>query len=116
MSELRLQLPSAKSVHGVSGDRYRTYLTGVSATAAAAPAGPDVKGFEKDLAAYYQSLGGKPLDPQNIQALASKYNVGEIGNLPAIEEFYKTRGRLNPTVQRSRANLCLPHSGACRVL
>ena len=67
--------------------------------AAVAPAGPDVKGFEKDLAAYYQSLGGKPLDPQNIQALASKYNVGEIGNLPAIEEFYKTRGRLNPTVQ-----------------
>lgn len=67
--------------------------------AAAAPTGPNVAGFEKELASYYQSLGGKPLDPQNIQALASKYNVGEIGNLPAIEEFYKTRGRLNPTVQ-----------------
>lgn len=63
------------------------------------PAGPNVAGFEKELGAYYQSLGGKPLDTSKISALAQKYGLGQVGNIAEIEEFYKTHGRLNPTAQ-----------------
>ena len=64
----------------------------------AAPTGANPAGFEKELGAYYQSLGGKPLDTSVIASLAQKYNVGTPTNLPEIEAFYKERGRLNPQV------------------
>lgn len=64
-----------------------------------APTGPNVAGFEKELGAYYQSLKGGPFDAGTVNALAQKYNLGQIGNIAEIEEFYKKRGRLNPTAQ-----------------
>jgi hypothetical protein len=67
--------------------------------APATPSTPDVAGFEKELGAYYQSLGGKPLDTGLITNLAKKYGVGEPTNLADIEEFYRTQGTLNPTLQ-----------------
>jgi len=69
--------------------------------AAAAPdeGGLDQVGFETALAKYYQSLGGKPLDPAVISTLAEKYNVGTPTNLSEVEEFYKTQGQLNPSLQ-----------------
>ena len=67
--------------------------------APAAPEGPDVAGFEKELGAYYQSLGGKPLDTGTIGSLAQKYRVGTPTNLADIEEFYRTQGTLNPRLQ-----------------
>lgn len=76
------------------------------APADAAPAapeakGPDTKGFEKELGAYYQSLGGKPLDTSTISSLAQKYNVGTPTNLSEIEQFYKEQGRLNPRLEQT---------------
>lgn len=65
----------------------------------AAPESPDVAGFEKELGAYYQSLGGKPLDTGKIGSLAEKYGVGTPTNLADIEEFYRTQGTLNPRLQ-----------------
>lgn len=65
----------------------------------AAPAGADRAGFEKELGAYYQGLGGKPLDTSVISSLAQKYNVGAPTNLADIEAFYKERGRLNPQLR-----------------
>lgn len=76
--------------------------------APAAPQGPDVAGFEKELGSYYQSLGGKPLDTGTISGLAQKYNVGNVTNLPEIEEFYKTRGRLNPQLMMTGAEAPTP--------
>ena len=67
--------------------------------APAAPEGPDVAGFEKELGAYYQSLGGKPLDTGTIGSLAQKYRVGTPTNLADIEEFYRTQGTLNHRLQ-----------------
>lgn len=72
------------------------------AAPAAAPAdegGLDQVGFETALGKYYQGLGGKPLDQSVIAGLAKKYNVGTLTNLPEIEEFYKTQGTLNPSLQ-----------------
>lgn len=62
----------------------------------AAPEGPDVAGFEKELGAYYQSLDGKPLDTGTIGALGEKYRVGAPSNLVEVEDFYKKYGTLNP--------------------
>lgn len=69
--------------------------------APAAPEGPDVPGFEKELGAYYQGLGGKPLDTSTISGLAEKYRVGTPTNLADIEQFYKEHGRLNPRLQQT---------------
>lgn len=73
-----------------------------AAAPAAAPAdggGLDQVGFETALDKYYKSLGGKPLDQSVIRSLAEKYNVGAPTNLAEIEDFYKTQGKLNPTLQ-----------------
>ena len=67
--------------------------------APATPSTPDVAGFEKELGAYYQSLGGKPLDTGLITNLATKYGVGKPTNLSDIEEFYRTQGTLNPRLE-----------------
>ena len=64
-----------------------------------APKGPDRAGFEKELGAYYQNLGGKPIDTSKITALSQKYGVGTPTNISDIEEFYKRYGTLNPRLQ-----------------
>lgn len=61
--------------------------------------GLDQVGFESALGKYYQSLGGKPLDTSVIAQLAEKYNVGTPTNLAEVEQFYKTQGTLNPSLQ-----------------
>lgn len=66
-----------------------------------APQGPDVPGFEKALGAYYQGLGGKPLDTSTISGLAEQYRVGTPTNLADIEQFYKEQGRLNPRLEQT---------------
>ena len=70
-----------------------------AAPAAAGEGGPDTVGFETAVSKYYQGLGGKPLDQSIIAGLAKKYNVGTVANFPEIEEFYKTQGTLNPSLQ-----------------
>lgn len=66
---------------------------------AEAPAGPNVAGFEKEVGAYYKTLGGKPLDPTKIEGLARKYGVGTPTNLAEIQDFYQKYGTLNPRAQ-----------------
>lgn len=60
--------------------------------------GEDVAGYERALGEYYQQLGETKgaFDPTVVQGLASKYGVGTISNLPAVEEFYNKYGTLNP--------------------
>lgn len=65
----------------------------------AAPQGPNVPGFEKELAAYYKRLQGKPLDPTTIEGFAQKYGVGSPSNLAEVQDFYKKYGTLNPRAQ-----------------
>ena len=68
-----------------------------------APQAPteDVAGYEAALRGLYQQYAEKkaPFDPNAVQELASKYNVGNITNLPEIQEFYEKYGTLNPSLK-----------------
>lgn len=68
-----------------------------------APQAPqeDVAGYEGALRGLYQRYAEKkqPFNTADIAALASQYNVGNITNLPEIEEFYNKHGTLNPSLK-----------------
>jgi len=64
----------------------------------ALPEGGDVAGYESGLREYYQKLATSKgaFDPSIVSGMASKYGVGTIANLSAVEDFYKKYGTLNP--------------------
>lgn len=68
-----------------------------------APQAPteDVAGYEAALRGLYQQYAEKkaPFDPSAVQELATKYNVGNITNLPEIQEFYEKYGTLSPKLK-----------------
>jgi hypothetical protein len=78
----------------------------------AAPQAPqeDVAGYEGALRGLYQRYAEKkqPFNTADIAALASQYNVGEITNLPEIEEFYNKYGTLNPSLKSVSLNATPP--------
>jgi hypothetical protein len=68
-----------------------------------APQAPqeDIAGYEGALRGLYQRYAEKkqPFNTADIAALASQYNIGNITNLPEIEEFYNKYGTLNPSLK-----------------
>lgn len=79
-----------------------------------APQAPqeDVAGYEAALRALYQRYAEKkqPFNAADIQALATKYNVGNITNLADIEAFYKEHGTLSPKLKSVSLNATPPEA------
>lgn len=79
-----------------------------------APAAPqeDIAGYEAGLRALYQRYAEKkqPFNVADIQALATKYNIGNISNLADIEAFYKEHGTLNPSLVSVAPDAPLPEA------
>jgi hypothetical protein len=72
----------------------------------------DIAGYEAALRALYQRYAEKkqPFNVADIQALAAKYNIGNISNLADIEAFYKEHGTLNPSLVSVAPDAPLPEA------
>jgi hypothetical protein len=72
----------------------------------------DIAGYEAALRALYQRYAEKkqPFNVADIQALATKYNIGNISNLADIEAFYKEHGTLNPSLVSVAPDAPLPEA------
>jgi len=88
---------SGLKVVSLTSDAEPAAVSEPSEAAPEKPQGPRSPDFERDLAAYYKSVGeGKePFDPTRLEGLGKKYNL-RIGNVPEVQKTWEERRSLNP--------------------